>query len=47
MSPIGPFDTSSDARYLVAFGGKADVSQRLHSPSDRSKVPPLPSRRVN
>jgi hypothetical protein len=25
MSPFGPFETSSDARYLVAFGGEADV----------------------
>src|SRR6478672_3471967 len=24
MSPVGPFDTSSDAHYLVAFGGEAD-----------------------
>jgi hypothetical protein len=26
---LGPFDTSSDARYLVAFEGKADVSQQF------------------
>jgi hypothetical protein len=47
MSPVGPFDMSRDARYLVAFGSEADVSQRFQSPSDRSKLidlAPLPSR---
>jgi hypothetical protein len=28
------FETSSDARYLAAFGGKADISQRLPNNRD-------------
>jgi hypothetical protein len=29
MSPVGTFKTSTDVRYTAAFGGNADISQRL------------------
>jgi hypothetical protein len=34
MSLIGTFETSTDVRYLAAFGGKADISQRLPNNRD-------------
>jgi hypothetical protein len=34
MSAIGAFETSTDVRYLAAFGGKADISQRLPNNRD-------------
>ena len=29
-----PFETSTDVRYLAAFGGEADISQRLPNNRD-------------
>jgi hypothetical protein len=34
MSLIGTFETSTDVRYLAAFGGKAGISQRLPNNRD-------------
>ena len=34
MSLIGTFETSTDVRYLAAFGGEADISQRLPNNRD-------------
>jgi len=31
---IGTFQTSTDVRYTAAFGGKADISQRLPNNRD-------------
>jgi len=39
MSPIGTFETSTDVRYLAAFGGKADISQRLPNSRDFEYTP--------
>jgi hypothetical protein len=33
-STHGTFETSTDVRYLAAFGGKADISQRLPNNRD-------------
>jgi hypothetical protein len=34
MSAIGTFEMSTDVRYLAAFGGKADISQRMPNNRD-------------
>ena len=34
MSPFGTFETSTDVRYLAAFGGKAGISRRLPNNRD-------------
>jgi hypothetical protein len=41
MSAFGTFETSADVRYTAAFGGKADISQRL--PDDRDFMSTRPS----
>jgi hypothetical protein len=34
MSGIGTFETSTDVRYLAAFGGRADIRQRSRDHRD-------------
>ena len=39
MSPPGTFETSTDVRYTAAFGGNADISQRLPTAASYAKRP--------